>query len=742
MRSGSPELQQALQAGERSYDVAVRLGGRDVSDQVESWSVSRAYDTSLPAAVAAPVGSSAAQARIALAGDGLQTAAQMYSPWAPRGTADVARPGQSAVLGWGLAEEALQSLRGRVRAVSANAATGGAEVTALDGAELLRGRASLPPCVAHVDYGINAAWVVDYALRRSGIYASPPPRPNAMYQVFFASMFGSLEANLGMRTYTSGTIEWRPEVSPWTCGPVGRNNTTWACGWAPQRRVLSQVTTLVVEWWVYKATAQGGARAEVDLYFKGAENTVATDTIRCWADPSAGTLGISVNGASYTRTSTAFSQAGRYKIVWQIEMGSLGTNVRARGWAYPPDGATFGTGWTTVSSPMAYGYLYEIEASSTLPMECINVSRVATGSTPAVTTPWQRGAVIDLLRNGASYGHWDYGFSALPAAQGTTWWDLLKQIATDTLSYMGFDEDGVFYFRRYDYIVPGRDDQITPNLTVTSRREVAQITATEEIDAVKNRVEVGAIEFVRSTSTSNVRTGTDVTQIPPGESVAVAWDFGADRTWVMNTPMVYTGNTIPSNVNVFKPITTSGSLAPVECELHYEGEFPIIIYHNRGTNTAYIATDTSLSSNSLRMAFATVPQETLRPMTRTDAVSAARYGSQALELPASQWRQSTWFADAIALRLIDWTAWPMPVSQPVEILPDPRIQIGDVVRVQDSTGSMVDGLFRVLGYSVTGSGTQVRMTVTVRPLYRPARPVDAGLSPDPVLDPGAPQFPG
>lgn len=122
---------------------------------------------------------------------------------------------------------------------------------------------------------------------------------------------------------------------------------------------------------------------------------------------------------------------------------------------------------------------------------------------------------------------------------------------------------------------------------------------------------------------------------------------------------------------------------------------------------------------------------------RQNLASIARYGVQALEIGASPWVQNAWWADNLSLRLVAWTAWPVPLTGQINILPDPRIQIGDAVRIVDAEGVRIDGIYRVLGYSVAGSGSTVSMSLDVRPLSRPSQPSDAGLTTEPILDPAA-----
>ncbi|RCV53466.1 hypothetical protein [Marinitenerispora sediminis] len=728
MRPADPDLVDALAAGERRYAAQVRLGGVDVTDEVAEWSVDRGYDTGLPASVAAPIGSSAAQAQITLAGSGTQTAAQRYSPWAPRAAADITRPGQSAVLAWGLEEQQFQTLRGRVRTIAADSRAGTAQVTALDGAELLRGRAWLPPAVAPSLYGIKAAWCVDHALRMSGIYTSPPPRANP---IFYASMFGSVEANLGMRMSSSGSLGYDPARSPWNSGPYVSSGQ-WSVTWAPQRRTLSQQSTLQVDWWFYRRNTSDNALSQVELVWRQTETSTPT-TVTLSYDPAARAMRAAVDGGATTWTlPTSVNQAGRFKLSWQIAMTTTSAATQVRGWLYQPNGALYASPTYSGAAPV-WGLLHTITATSAAPMECVGVARVS-GTVPVVET-WQRAAVVDLMEFASPPGNSQYGLDVLPDVSGT-WWDMLRSIAQANLAYMGWDEDGVFRFRRYEFVTPDSSG-VTPNLTVTAAREIADVTVSEEIDGVANMVQVGLEVQGRATTPTQSYTHGSVTTIPGSGSVSVTPDL-SQRAQAMRTPMLYTASTLPtSGPSAVKLITAAGAIAPVEIEMTWDTGAPVVTYHNRSSTAAYAALDTGLSAPSLRLAWAQPSSTTMLPVTRTDATSIARYGVQALEIGVSPWVQNAFWADNLALRLITWTAASIPLTGAVEILPDPRLQLGDVVQIMDPTGSMISGNFRVLGYQVHGSGSSVTMSVDVRPLYRPAPPADAGLTPDPITDPAA-----
>ncbi|WP_435109384.1 hypothetical protein [Nocardiopsis synnemataformans] len=743
MRSGSPELVAALEAGQRTYDVQVRLGGQDVTPEVTSWSVDRGSDTSLPTQVATPTGSSAAEAQVTLAGVGEQTAAARYSPWAPRATADIARPGQSCVLEWGLAEERMQALRGRIRRVNANARTGTADVTALDGSELMRGRAWLPPGVEWGGGYLYTQWVVDHALRMSGIYASPPAREGS---VFFASLNGGRQASLGMLISTTQLGRYYPARSPWTAGPAVNEDgpnayLPWSATYAPQKRVLSQANQLMVEWWVYRRDLTDNPTSQVRLVFADRPTQEAgrqETTVTVSYDPSTRQLRAQVDNGSLSWTAPASTdQAGRFKVCFLVGLTTTSSPVTVRGWLYQPNGALYSTPTIYSGSSPTWGVLDTVTVTGTGPMECVGVAPVS--GTIEVVQPWRRGAVIDIIGPGGT-GAMHYRLDALPDVSGT-WWDLVKQIATDQAGFVWFTEDGILRFRRYDYLRPDSALLPDPDLTVTAARDIADLSVTEEIDSVRNRIEVGYSPHERGNSAQDqLYDFTTATVVGSGVVTAPLRFDLQGRPWSLRCPMTFAGSTKPVGHpgSLVKFVTASGSRAPVEVELTWTSGYPELTYHNRGANTAYAALSGSdLGAPSLRLAHAEIDTPRAQPIGRQNLESIARYGTQLLEIGASPWVQNSIWADQIGLALVAWTAWPVPLTGAVEILPDPRIQLGDVIRIVDRTGTRIDGLYRVLGYSVRGSGTSVRMTLDVRPLSRPALPEDAGLTTEPALDPAA-----
>jgi hypothetical protein len=88
-----------------------------------------------------------------------------------------------------------------------------------------------------------------------------------------------------------------------------------------------------------------------------------------------------------------------------------------------------------------------------------------------------------------------------------------------------------------------------------------------------------------------------------------------------------------------------------------------------------------------------------------DADSIRRYRTQPLPVPTSIWRQRSDTAYQIADRLLSDLAVPRATLKNIQIVGDPRLEIGDLVRVVDADGLGVDDRFRITGITSSGSAT-------------------------------------
>lgn len=742
MRSASPVLTAALALGQRSAEHVLRLGGRDMSAQVTSWTLDRAYGTDLPEAVRAFSGSASAQLAVDVAGTGGNSAPALYGPWAPRSTGDTARPGQSVAHGWGVGGETLDSFRGTVRARSAESGTDTVRVTALDGAERLRQPARLPypdiplrsvqPWTLTYTWITSCTWIVDQLLRNAGIHTCPPPRSTA---IFYSAFHGGAASSLGALRDLQGLWGfWQKRAAPFES--------------------VADATFVTLEANYYPATATIN-RPQYGQWLEGWVNnsTGYTDKdqiirYRLTYNTGSGYRYITLDANFYTGKLTAYhgtnyDPAQNQQVSWTVSMGPPGTFHF--GWwlkwssaGVPtvapvitrPDQTVFvGNDGILASTPSPAGELGLINLVMTnVRAEAFQISyHVTKPGTPAertLTGTWTKGATL---------GEPDFPMATFPHVSGDAW-SVITDIARATLSTVEFDRDGFVRWRDYTRWTQAPTQ---PHLAVSARRELAGLTVTEEIDACRNNVTVKWQNWA----------GYDYELLSvediPEQPIAIQAQGLIRRE-------------IPINDDRFDPLPPklSGSFdgfgnliirqnaLPTSAVVRGAAEFQVRREGGTVYLTVYNRTGTAIVYHGCNMTAVRPATNTGSPVTalstERDTASQSAYGVQSYEHDGAPWIQYGATATSVAKALLAASAFPSPQLQSVEILPDPRIDLGDVVRVVDTTGAQLDTLAWVVGIRTEGNRAGVRQTLTLRGAKSNGAPADSGLTPDPPTRPGAP----
>lgn len=141
-------------------------------------------------------------------------------------------------------------------------------------------------------------------------------------------------------------------------------------------------------------------------------------------------------------------------------------------------------------------------------------------------------------------------------------------------------------------------------------------------------------------------------------------------------------------------VTPSGSKMGIS--LSNANAFDVWTVDNTG-NTNVTVTSSYLTSGTTT---------TIDPL--RDDESARRYDSQSIVngVAESKWRQRADSATTIAQLLLADLAFPRPVLTNVKIVGDPRLEIGDLVRIVDPDGLGLDGNYRITGINPTYSATE------------------------------------
>lgn len=753
MRASDEELTRTLESGSRATAHTTRLGGRDVTEQVQSWQLERSYSTDLPDAMRAFSGSSAAQLQLQVSGTAGASAPALYSPWAPRATGDIARPGQSVVHTYGTDAGTLPAFRGTVRNRSAASGTDTVQLTALDGAERLHGPAELPKPYAGFYWRrpvATATWCVDELLRQAGLHSSPPPRypefsAGAPLTLVYASLHGGFAATYGQPEIVPDARHygWSREGAPHEMALVPHaaapDTHAMTATWFPRSRVTVPGSRLFAEAWVNSAVGFGSTVAlEVDLNRTGTQ----TGRLRLAVDFSLGQIfmhsGTREGGGTYFywNLSALKEQRG----VWHI--GGLFDTTPAGGSVLPtvqpvltgPDGRHYAFGAATFTNPSAAqpaAELYQLRLVTQLATEAVQLSSgltaFPTNAEFAQTGAWTKEVELDEAI---------LPLHTIPRVSGSQW-EVITQIAKASMSTAEFDERGVFHWRNYTRFAK---QPTSADLTLTSLRDIAALTVTEEIDACRNY----CVQPYKDWSSVKVANGTSyndtvVREIPGDSSVSLKYVL-ADEEFDVGPPNVDDDQSVAPGFSVrFAAANAAGADAvkgAVDILARREEGHLVLRFTNRTSRRLYTVTEDGKPSVHIQtLKPSTEPVERQATSWAPGSTSEKYYGRQEYCAEAGDWVQDYRAAQDLAHAMRAAGQYPVPVLGEVEVLYDPRIQLGDVVRVVDSGGAALDTLAWVVGIKTasTSPGT-VQQTLTLRGTRTNGFPADSGLTPDTPSD--------
>ncbi|UQI46714.1 hypothetical protein M1P56_21355 [Streptomyces sp. HU2014] len=751
MRPGNQQLDSALRAGERSAAHSTRLGGLDVTGQITAWTLDRAYSSDLPAAMRAVQGTTSAQLDLTLTGRDGRPGPALYGPAAPHVTADIARPGQSVTHTWGVSGQTMPAFRGTVRSRSAQSGADAVQLAALDGAERLRQPARLPRPDGGIQeirdssgttrwsgWAASPVWVVSHLLRQAGIHTAPPPRERC---ILYAPLHGGAAAGVGSLDSMTGPWDtWTKTGAPHESAVVGGTDTPSQAVYVPETLPVNRTPEgLWCEVWVdTRDTPAGASRVTINSSWALWEGMVkpipdtstmylsmhvdfdtGQVTARCGTSREPG------SNAGLMWTDTRLTQKGRWHVGWWFTWSDTGIPSLTPVLTGPGGELTLFEAAVFTSQPIAPANLTTVELSvQNLRAECLQVSQRTTKPeglaevTQAGT--WTRAASLDTPR---------FPLKVLPSVTGTAW-DVITEIAASTLATAEFDSNGFFRWRDHTRWVAGPK---TVDVTVTSSRELAKLTVTEEIDACRNQCSVKWGNWDRVTANKYDGPTEKLNPpkvIPPGGTETRIFPI-PDDMYDPATPRA-TDSGYRSKIIVRKSSDPDGYIAygALEITLRRSGGVATLTMTNRSQRSVFYfgAEIVSLSQEG-----DPVPSR----YTAWNTPSQAAYGVQTLEHDAKGWLQDQSSGRILAEVLRNSGALPIPVLRNVEILPDPRIELGDVVRVVDTTGAELDMRAWVVGIRTSADGGRITQSLTLRGATTQGFPTDTGLTPDPPTDPTA-----
>jgi hypothetical protein len=664
-----------------------------------------------------------------------------------------------------------QQFQGVITDFSVDSRTGRVSLTCVDNADLLRVPIDLPLFALEdsgggkpvYDWRLNSQWVIDYVLRRNGIYMTPPPHAKAIWS---CTNHGAPIPEIGWMAYHfSYASRGQPQRNPqdkvaylaragWglavggddrASGPViysrGRTGPTGKPGDSltaqaqiDTSKIASQYVGTSGNFLVYGtgANTDGGAPSNgvgnIQVLFGIDATGHQKVTFKNWNQTTVATAvsGSTVGSSGYTdvwyrvncgspmsASTVVFSHGGSVAVDLSLITQTNGD------WPFPAVG--FAPIW-----PMT-------------DVQLVDSTGVTAPADRYDPTTWVPQADIDTgLLN----------MTGLPLRRGVDSWELIKEIAGAEYGVAGFDETGRFFFKNRNTL---RRQGLTVEATLTNDRMITDMALGERTGSVRNTVTAKVSpRLITPHSLVNTVT-TDPWEVvwtlkDPQTMVAEAGSNAFqiqldDPAWVPDciagfgiiqdtagpsfNPQINAADGRFMAVRQGTPsvpqtgVLISMTVLPPEygydqvlLQVFNPGIYPILFATTEGT-PAFV-----LIGRKYRDIKAT-------PLRVTRASSAAKYGPRVLDLPDSDWRQYEPAVGDVMRSLLKDLKAPVPTVSNLTAVGDCRLQNQDTVVVEDTAvlgGPMyttVTGISRKL--SPEGQGWKLADTLNVRPFAAPGK---------------------
>jgi hypothetical protein len=727
----------------------------DLTPVLSEVTVERSLTGDLPDAVSLIEGYASAALTATLEGAwaDAQTAAAVLSPYREDSPL-YRRPtlGVPVEADFGFAGGALvRQFTGQIRSLRPDSRSRRVALTALDPADRLRALVSLPVYGIYrrdlvrygrsgVPWSTNSTWVIDYILRRNGIYHAPPPRSDAILSV---TNNGGLAAEVG---FANDVVKnpWRGPydgTSVWTTGPFGGLATP---GWwdhpipvpfqnyycSDQIRLLPGVG-FGMSTWTYVGTGANGDGTQSRILSElipssNAASGTLTDFYRLNGS-NTGRFSVSVLSAGLATQTFFFgvAQSAKWRYVSvHVKVNSNSTvTLTCRA-----DGSTTVFTANITSSHRSLVW-YPLARAITYFRARLANHQVWLAPEAPTTYPDETFTSKAALTRGAN--ELDY----LPDVQLAESWGLLQDVAGAEYAVVGFDEAGVFFFRPRSVTT----DPSTVEREITADRSLIDLAGEVNIDTVRNVIGIAARDGFFGDYVAVI----DSKDPLEFESPVGVWTFAVTLPPLTTGP---TDQAIPAVTAAQWQATTYTwgfvAVQAADTTIEVSAGVGVEYVHTGGRTGQVIVRNYSEFPVRFQLPSATGGQGALRvagfrvemaneqvETVRSDG-SIAAYGERGLPLGASAWRQRIEPLREIAGGVLATLANPLPVIAGVPVVSDPRLQLGDTVRLVDPTGQ---GSLRATVVDINRSLALDTGKLTERLGVRPVAPPALGILDDPEL---------
>lgn len=624
---------------------------------------------------------------------------------------------------------------GTVRTVSPDRGTGTVTLTALDRVEALRKPVQLPPWALsekHVIQGrvlgqlMESHYIIDHALRQCDTSTSPyRPITNEEVgdgsitsgtQVFITGNGGKIsvvgwEDNPTRQEYPdteNGVLMYEhigethplapfPSVKPGVFAAVGaRTDQDQLLYWVRDREQINSLGSAVVGFTLIQGGAQDGSYwSTMPLTKVGAFRTRDEIEIQIWME--AGEV-----WTEWDRTGATAHFNGSHVTIPNDGI----VHIHAAWDAFRPTGPeayleananntgveVLGSAISWVGSEDELAGLVEIKR--VVAMQDIYFATTSFGNIDEglefKPKPAKYAASVDQGLNRVSF---------IPVRNKPEAWDIIKSVADAEMGSVFWDEEGRFVFWNFD-TVQSKQSSIVREITLD---DVTNLAFTRDLDSVRNSY---AMDQAKArTVDGNIYVSQDVNEffVPAGTtktfklylSDAVSPDPRfMDRYKEVSADPVSTWNDNVIHGFVFQWFNgtswneaVTGNTATVEVNAYYDedGFITVKVTNGWGQDTRFARGNGDDSQPAFHLGGSFVTHYDNRTVIVDDDASIAKYDERVLAL-SGDWFQDQSNATDVLGKFLAHTAAPKPSSDAISIAGDPRLQLGDTLRIKDKPG--------------------------------------------------------
>jgi hypothetical protein len=596
--------------------------------------------------------------------------------------------------------------------------------TCVDSRTLLRSSPTIPPVVTAPPYnaGLTSEYAIDALLRkasRGSISSWPAARANC---VLAAGMRASLWPEVGALVTTA-----TQPVPQFAAGLYGSGLTqafTAAGGLGAITYQMSSAigTTLFIEFWVTGVFFPPGVGI-LDLAGVGSGLSFLT----CQAATTGPQIIVASGLGGPNFTPSIPIDSNPHYVSFQITLPAAGGTAWSATVAV--DGVTASSGTLNFVTPRGATAWQYATVGAGIGTGTIQGVQVTTESAPTSNTGFVPQAVLDPSLN---------PLQVVPEMSGDPW-QAIQQIADAEFAVAGFDESAMFRFTNRNTI---RGLPLARTVTSTTSLRALGIESTAA--SVINRAMLPYTPYAFGVTPSTIFTLDTPTRVPRGATITLAAtvdslfaNLDASISKLPNgsadtSHSFYRASTTRAGLTEH-PGITFGSIIQTS-----SNELAITITNPTGLDAWLVSpavyTDVPVGTPLLRLAaLAVTPGNALLgdfqyPPVAADGsggASTTRWREVAYQPSANPWLQDPDAALQLAMDVVVDSCVPRPNLTGVSIVPDPRLQLTDVVRVQDPDLTGVDEYARVFAWTLTyesgseGGGMTYDMTIDARALSAP-----------------------